>query len=548
MQRIMADINNLPSYFLEQLQDKNLFYDEDLTGKEIPSEILGLIPVDVAVKYHVIPIGVEDNRLTIITDTEQTFKQKSQLEKAISYTGSIKIMLAREEKLQQALAYFYNAKAIKNGNKNNQNNSISAEDITPLRGAINSMLQTAATVHASDIHILPYSHGIYVHFRVHGHLVDYSSNFNFDSDQALNITNLIKQMDTSGRVDQTRTNMPNEGSFSLYHGNKEIFVRMETLPVGNQGTMEKINLRLLPQATDSHQSALSLDDIGYFKEDLEAIKKVLYKNATGIFITSGPTGAGKTTSLYAQINYVRDLSKEPLIVNTIDDPIEIRDERFVQVQVREAQSEDISLSDEKIFKAGLRSDPDIFLYNEIRTAAAAETAIKASSTGHKTFSTVHASNCLNTIMRLLDLKISAYSLLSELKLVISQRLVATLCPHCSVDHSLTAEELAVFDDEERRFIEEGTMRGEFRIKSRNRNPGHSCPHCNNTGFSGRVAVAEFIELTDELRDSWMKTSGFMERKLSLKKANFKSMWEKGIDLALHGQVEIGEIIRVIGHD
>lgn len=543
MQKIMAEFENLPSYYRQNI------YHEDISKKEIPQNILSYISVETAIKFHAVPLEIKDGRLVIATDTEQTFKQRGQLEEAISYKGPIKIVLTREDYLQQALSAFYKAKNFGKNKSNSFTNSVlNDEDITPLRSSLNSMIQAAAALGASDIHILPHSQGVYVHLRIHGHMVDYTSTYNFDGSQALNITNLIKQMDTSGRVDQTRTNMPNEGSFSIIHNNEEIFIRMETLPIGNQGNAEKINLRLLPQASSSGEdSNTSIDELGYLPDDLAVIKRVLYKNATGIFITSGPTGAGKTTSLYSQIKYVVDLANEPLNVITMDDPIEIREERFTQVQVREAQSEDISLTDIKIMKAGLRSDPDIFLYNEIRDSDAAEVAIQASTTGHKTFSTVHAADCVKTITRLLDLNVSKYSLLSELKLIISQRLVATLCPHCAIDHNLTDEELSVLTDEEKRNIDEGLNKGEFKLKSRNLSRREHCPHCNN-GLKGRVAVAEYIEITDELRDDLMSAAGFRKTKESLKKANFKSMWEKGLDLALHGKVELGEIIRVIGHD
>lgn len=543
----MAEIDNLPSYFIEQLQKANLIYDDTLTTIDIPQDILNLVPIEAAIKYHIIPleVDIDNNRLTIITDSEQTFKQRALVQEAISSRYSIKLMLTREENLQKALMYFYHSKEFIKSKNYTNSNAVASDDITPLRSSINSILQAAASNNASDIHILPHSHGVYVHFRIHGHMVDYTSQYALDSSQALNIANLIKQMDTSGRVDQTKTNMPNEGSFSIYHANQEIFIRMETLPVGNIGTFEKINLRLLPQATASNQASVSLDNLGYFPEDLEAIKRILFKNATGIFLTSGPTGAGKTTALYAMINYVLDMVNEPLNVITIDDPIEIREERFTQVQVREAQTDDLSLNPPKIGKAGLRSDPDIFLYNEIRDDKAAEVAIELSTTGHKTFSTVHAADCLRTLNRLLDLKISYYSFLSELKLIISQRLIALLCPYCSKEHKITSEELSIMSEEEKNLILTGISAGNLTLRERNFNK--DCPHCN-AGLKGRIAVAEYIEMTDALVDELMQSKGLLKTKETLKKAKFKSMWEKGLGLALEGKVELGEIIHVIGHD
>ena len=336
--------------------------------------------------------------------------------------------------------------------------------------------------------------------------------------QIESVTNLIKLMDDSHNVDIMRTNMPNEGSFYLHRGTQNIFVRMETLPVGTVG-QEKINLRLLPQASRNRSAKKTLDSIGYTHEDLAGIKAALFKNSSGMFLNSGPTGSGKTTALHAEIHYVLDSIKEPLNVIEIAEPIEIYEDDFTQVQVRKAANEDQNLTAEKILIASLRSDPDIVLYNEIRNATDATVAMQASNTGHRVFSTVHAADCVRTISRLLDFDISKTTLLSELKLIISQRLVATLCPHCSRPHKLT--------EEERRIL--------------------TCGHCRQ-GYSGRTAVAEFVVLDTELRDRLLNQRSFGEIYDVLKTKGYRTMWEKGLDMAVKGQIELGELIHVVGKE
>ena len=336
--------------------------------------------------------------------------------------------------------------------------------------------------------------------------------------------------------------MPNEGSFFTTHGAQEICGRMESRPIGNEGEWQYINLRLLPQAgVNSH--AKRLDDIGYTKEDLEVIKRTLYKNATGLFINSGPTGAGKTTSLYAQIYYVLDTAGEQLHVITIDDPIEIREERFTQVQVRKAINEAISLTDNKILTASLRADPDIILYNEIRDSQGATVAMQASTTGHKVFSTVHASDCIRTISRLLDLDVSRSTLLSELRLIISQRLVATLCPYCSVPHELTDEERGVLSEKEIHYLMEG---GGIRQRG-NPEAVRLCPHCNH-GITGRTAIAEYVVFNTDIRDALLHQKSFADIQSTLRRFGYKSMWEKGLEMVKHREIELSELIRVVGKE
>ena len=260
-----------------------------------------------------------------------------------------------------------------------------------------------------------------------------------------------------------------------------------------------------------------------------------------MFLNSGPTGSGKTTALHAEIHYVLDSIKEPLNVIEIAEPIEIYEDNFTQVQVRKAANEDQNLTAEKILIASLRSDPDIVLYNEIRNATDATVAMQASNTGHRVFSTVHAADCVRTISRLLDFDISKTTLLSELKLIISQRLVATLCPHCSRPHKLTEEERRILTPEEIDYVEGHLMeRGTPQdIKA--------CGHCRQ-GYSGRTAVAEFVVLDTELRDRLLNQRSFGEIYDVLKTKGYRTMWEKGLDMAVKGQIELGELIHVVGKE
>lgn len=530
---------SIQNYFIDRMRKAGLYYSGELSEIEASQNLLDSVSTDTVTKYHVFPLGREDDRfgekLVLVTDSEQTFKQKTQLEHE---TGKrCKLMLATEENLRAAIMKFYSVSSFRQTAERSAT-EIDTIDITPIKSAINTMLQDAAKQGASDIHMLPTLSGFKVCFRIDGHMIDVSHEHEFPTEQVSNVTNLIKLMDESHNVDIMRVNMPNEGSFYLHRGNQDIFVRMETLPVGTDG-LEKINLRLLPQASRARTTKKALENIGYTEEDLQAIKSALYKNSSGMFLTSGPTGSGKTTALHAEIHYVLDSLREPLNVIEIAEPIEIYEDDFTQVQVRKAVSEEQNLTAEKILIASLRSDPDIVLYNEIRSSTDVTVAMQASNTGHRVFSTVHAADCVRTISRLLDFDISKTTLLSELKLIISQRLVATLCPHCSRPHKLTEDELHILTPKEAEFLDGKLMeRGKP-------NEIASCGKCKH-GYAGRTAVAEYVVLDTELRDSLLNQRRFGEIYDVLRSKGYKTMWEKGLEMAAKGVIELDELIHVVG--
>lgn len=526
-----------PEYFLDQMKKAGLYYETDLCDSNIAAEIIQKIPENIAGKYNIIPLCMDCEKLVLITNNEQAFKDVSQIQKDLKM--SVKLLFAADDNVKAALSHYYHT-TNEIGSRRGSESLLSSVDTTPLRRTLNAMIQDAAKRKASDIHLLPSNMGIQVLMRINGHLIDFTEEYNIKSSEEYNVINIIKNMDKSGQTDVGKSNMPDKGSFDIIHGDIVVDVRIATTPVGSVLGRQKVNLRLLPQ----NKKIVKLENIGYPPKDLAAIRKVLFKSASGLFLNSGPTGSGKTTSLYAQIYNVRDTIGEPLNIMTIEDPIEIHEPTFCQVQVREAQQENLSLTAQKILKVGLRLDPDIFLYGEIRDKKDAEVAIEASTTGHKVFSTVHAKGCVATIARLLDLGVSRTSLLSELNMIISQRLVGILCPHCSTTHTLTDDEIDILSKEEYKKL---TMPG-IKLKERgNFEAVKTCPHCT-FGFQGRVAVDEYIAFDMELRDALLHETRFSEIEDLLRTKKFHSMWEKGLDMVALGQSDLHEIIHVIGKD
>ena len=503
---------------------------------EIPAEILKSVTAEQAIKFGILPIGYEEENLLLLTNSQQTLKSQKFLSRELKRSCALEF--DNGDKVRSGLVKYYGFEGTRRGDifAGVQERNLES---SPLAREVERSIRDAMEVGASDIHYLPFSGGIYVQFRINGHLIDYTEKYNFEATDALSVVNIIKSKDTSGNADASKVNVPNRGSYMDRYGDTPVDVRIATVPIGSEGNAQKKNLRLLPQK----KTLVKLDSIGYMPRDLLMIKNTLFKSATGLFINSGPTGAGKTTSLYAQINYVLDTAEEPLHVMCIENPIEIKDERFTQVQVREAEQENLQMLAKDILKVGLRSDPDIFLYGEIRDKGDAVVAIEASTTGHRVFTTVHASNCIKTITRLLDLEVSKMSLLSELRMIISQRLVGLLCPYCSHQHTLTDEEIKILSEDEINLLKISNLkeRGSKEEVSR-------CPHCQGTGLIGRTAVAEYVIFDMELRDALLNQRSFQEVATLLKNHGFTSMWEKGLNMVQKGWIELKELIQIVGKE
>lgn len=528
---------------LVMLKAQGLVYEDDLSALDIPQDILNLVSKQLATQYRIMPIELaEDGTVTLVTDSAESVKHISLIASQIRHP--IKVLLTRPENIRPELRSRYGISSFQFSNISARGkNELREEDTSPLRKKVAEMLNMLADLKGSDLHVLPHSNGVFVQMRINGRIRDFTDYFNFLPQDGPVLINIFKGLDTSNNADSSVANMPNSGSFQMERHGVDIDCRLATVPVGNASfSTQKVNVREMPQ----HRELVSLDKI-YSGDDLDKIKKTLYKGGSGLFLMSGPVGTGKSTSLYAQISYLWDLEEARgyrLNVFCIENPIEIRDERFTQVQVRLAQQESLSLTAPKALKVALRSDPDIILYGEIRDSEDADVAIKASQTGLKMFSTIHAGDCIRTINRLLDLDVSRMSLLSELKIIICQRLLALLCPYCSQEHTLTEQEKSILSEDELKMLTAPGVklreRGSLEARTR-------CPHCND-GIIGRTAVPEYVIFDSELRDALLKMNDFHTVQELLKKHGFVSMWTKGLLTAASGQAELSDVIAKIGKD
>ena len=340
---------------------------------------------------------------------------------------------------------------------------LSGSNDTPIIKLINGIISQAVKNRASDIHFEPYENTLIVRFRVDGILKEILKQDSKISSVLISRIKIISGLDISER------RLPQDGRVSLSLGDKDIDVRVSTLP-SSYG--ERIVLRLL----DKQASQINIDDLGLPSVILKNYKSSL-KNSEGIILFTGPTGSGKTTTLYSGLRHLSDSSQNIL---TVEDPIEYTLNGIGQTQVNTKTGYTFA----KGLRAILRQDPDVVMVGEMRDVETAQIGIQASLTGHLVLSTVHTNSAVAAITRLRDMGIESFLLASSLRTVISQRLVRRLCLICKKEESPSKDSIKLFNlnTNKKVFISSG------------------CDACSNTGYQGRIAIAECIQVDKTLKE------------------------------------------------
>lgn len=518
------------------MKNAGLYYDKDLTEENIPQAVLNLVPKDVCLTYHLMPIAVDNDVIILVTDSSEAIRRKGDISRRLKYPVYLRV--SEPENVKAGLAKFYDIQSYRISTRRSADNTAS-DDEDALRRKVKDVLNWCIDHKASDVHFIPYSNGIFVKVRQNGFVIDISDQWAFYAEDAKKVVNILKSMDESNSASVQLSRMPNSGHFVIFRGDMPVECRLQTNPIGDVLlTREHANIRFLPQ----NKRVRNLDSI-YHGDDLKAIKQTLYKGGAGMYLLSGPVGTGKSTSIQAMQEYVRTLYSDfghDLIIFEIQNPIEYVDERNIQVEERLADDASLSLDAMTALRSALRSDPDIIVYGEIRDSSDAQVATKACQTGLRMFSTIHAGDCIRTINRLLDLDVSRMSLLAELKLIVCQRLLGRLCPNCSKPHTLTEEEKSVLTDEEIQMLEASSG-----LRERGSAVDIAACKCQN-GLVGRVAVPEYIIFNDALRNALLHMDAFDAVPQVLQSHGFRSMWSKGLMMAACGQAELSDVIQKIG--
>ena len=366
---------------------------------------------------------------------------------------------------------------------------------------------------ASDIHIEPNESGLIIRFRIDGILHDIKNFPNKIKSAIISRIKILSKMDIAER------RLPQDGRFQIKFGSREVDLRVSTLPTVFG---EKAVLRLL----DKSKGLIKLNSIGFLEKQLNDFKAII-GSSYGIILITGPTGSGKSTTLYATLNEINSKDKN---VITVEDPVEYKLKRINQVQIRSK----INLTFANTLRSILRQDPDIIMVGEIRDTETAEIAVQAALTGHLVFSTLHTNDAASAITRLIDMQVEPFLISSSVIGVIAQRLVRVICENCKEEYTPSEE---VFE----------MLRKETNIDNNIKlYRGKGCPICKNTGYYGRTSIFELILLDENIRSLIVSKSHSSVIKNTALRNGLKTLRTCGLEKVLKGITTIEEVLRVAG--
>ncbi|MBI1423911.1 MAG: MSHA biogenesis protein MshE [Gammaproteobacteria bacterium] len=393
---------------------------------------------------------------------------------------------------------------------------VQSEDVTnaPVVKLLQSIFEDAVQIGASDIHIEPDDQVLRIRQRIDGVLQEQVMKEKRIAPALVSRLKLMAGLNISER------RVPQDGRFNIRVHNRSIDVRVSTMPIQ---AGESVVMRLLDQSGNM----LRLDHLGMSQHILQRFRANILR-PFGMVLVTGPTGSGKTTTLYSALSELNEASKK---IITVEDPVEYRLPRINQVQVNPR----IGLSFASVLRAALRQDPDIVLVGEMRDQETAEIGLRAAMTGHLVLSTLHTNDSISTVHRLLDMGAEGYLVASALRAVVAQRLVRKICDSCKVPHQPDAQELAMIS---------GLLGSQHKHAKFHR--GDGCTHCNNTGYHGRIGVFEFLELDEDLADALRREDASAFARLARQSRGYRSFAQHALDYALQGITTFEEVIRVAG--
>ncbi len=501
---------------------------ETLEGTQVPRGFVDIVPLAFARAHDLIAVGVNGRRLVVATAHPLDLHPQDDL--AAMLPEGVDFVLAPRNEITELLnrAFRHKADGVGEALEDLEDADIASlaaeieegEDLldvankAPIIKLVNSVLFQSLKLRASDVHFQPYVDRLQVRFRIDGILYAMETIPKAAQDAVLS---RIKVM---GKMDIAERRLPQDGRASIRIGDGEVDVRISVVPTAGG---ERAVLRLL----DKSAGVYALDSIGLDEKNLETLRHYI-SYPHGVILVTGPTGSGKTTTLYGSLTEISTGEKNIL---TIEDPVEYQLDGISQVQVNAKKG--------LTFAAGLRSflrqDPDVMMVGEIRDLETAEIAIRAAITGHLVFSTVHTNDAPSTVTRLVDLGLEPYLVSSSLVLVIAQRLVRTLCPSCRTWDKPTEAESASLRDL-------GLDPSDLKDGKIAHSPG--CDDCFQSGFQGRTAIYELLPMSEELRSLIMRRAPASDLKRQAVDEGMRTLRMDGMQKVVNGITSPEEIMRV----
>jgi type IV pilus assembly protein PilB len=497
---------------------------------DVNPETVKLVPNQMANTYRIVPVDFDaaTKTLSIAIASPDNFQATDDLRKLLGY--SIKALIASEEQITASLARYYpegTGESINDllddlGNSpdlakfEGRGESIDLEDLNeliqsnPVKQLLNFILLKAIRDHSSDVHFEPFENEYKLRYRIDGVLYDMIPPPRF---LAMAIASRIKVM---ANLDIAERRMPQDGRISLTVAGNNVDLRVAVLP-----TMfgESVVLRIL----DRSNVSLDLDKIGLREDDLTLVKKLIDR-PHGVLINTGPTGSGKTTTLYACLAALNDPTIKIL---TAEDPVEYDIDGLIQCQV----NAEIGMTFARCLRSFLRQDPDVILVGEIRDLETAQIAIQASLTGHLVLTTLHTNDAPSAVARLIDLGVEPFLITATFEAVVAQRLCRRVCKNCKQAYTPTEEQLY-----------ELQLKPED-VKGRQFYFGKGCDYCNGTGYRGRVGLFEIMVFTDEIRELVMNGASTGILNEAALRNGMRTLRESGLLAIYDGVTSIEEVVK-----
>ena len=504
----------------------------DLTKVNIPTELAQALPKNIAKQYQVVPVRTVKDELYLAMSDPMNFYAIEEVRKAVR--KKVIPMVATAAAVERSIQVLYGnegaAKAIEEMKREAAatqevsvpdaafvSNQLGDDTISnaPTIRLVNAIIERAITERASDIHLEPRENELQVRMRIDG-LMRYIMTVPRDLQGSV-----ISRIKIMSSLDIAEHRIPQDGRFNVKMKDKDIDLRVSTLPTVYG---EKIVARLL----DKSGQKLSKDAIGLTGSDLQKYEHMLHCRS-GVLLIVGPTGSGKSTTMYTMID---DLNKDDVNLVTLEDPVEYNVDGVNQVQINEKTGMTFASG----LRAILRQDPDIIAVGEIRDGETADIAMRSAITGHVVLSTIHTNDAVGTIERLFDIGVEPYLVSSAMRGIISQRLVRRICPSCKEAYEPSEDEL----------LELGMPAKSGMLFYR----GKGCPNCFHTGYRGRTAVFEMLEITSKVRAMISRRANRDEIEAELKKpeSGFVSLRRNALRLVLEGVTTGEEVMRVISEE
>ncbi|MBL7221011.1 MAG: Flp pilus assembly complex ATPase component TadA [Phycisphaerae bacterium] len=500
----------------------------DLTDVEIPHDIISLIPPQMANAYKIVPLEYEPDtkHLTIALASADNFHATDDLRTLMEFNVTAKI--ANPTQLRSALLKYYDVEPESIGDLINEiagdehlsmmvggEHSIDLDELrevadsNPVKRLVNMVLLEAIRNRASDIHFEPFENEYFMRYRIDGMLYEMLPP---PKSIAMAIASRIKVM---SNLDIAERRLPQDGRIELIVGGRPVDLRVSILP-----TMfgESVVMRVL----DRGNVSLDLERIGMREDDLQLLRQLI-RRPNGIVIVTGPTGSGKTTTLYSALS---ELNEPQTKILTSEDPVEYDIDGLIQVQI----NEDIGLTFDRALRSFLRQDPDIVLVGEIRDLQTAEIAVQAALTGHLVFTTLHTNDAPSVIARLLDLGLEPFLITATAEGVVAQRLVRCICTRCK--ETYVPDEIVLL---------ELNLKPED-VSGRTFSRGVGCDYCRGTGYSGRMAIFEIMLYDDQIRNLIMERQSTNMLREAARKRGMRTLRESGLLAIYDGLTTIEEVV------